>query len=438
MGTFDWTKPKPLLPLDKYIVGHARTYSSELIITDSAAGATAYACGSKTYNQAIGVHPDGSACASFVEAAKMSGLRVGVVTNTRVTHATPASFISHCGDRNLEYNIANQEARNVTYDLLFGGGKQYFDSRRPDGQDLIAHMQSKGFNFYQTNAEMQSARLPALGLFADSHLDYEIDRKLNASSTQPSHSAMVKKALELLSATTENFVLIIESGKIDLSSHNNDAAAHYWEVHEYQNTIKVIEDFLVGRRDTAVIATSDHSTGGISTGANLRNMSYPPYTWHPSVILRVNASVENMANQIIAGADLETVYRTATGLDLANDYPSQYSLLLETPPSTGNPYTNYLSDAVNAKALIGWTSMGHTGVDVNVYQFGNRIHQITGVLDNTFIGQIVVKEFDLEKQMQDLAEKYSGWYPDLISESDRVLLQQEYMEHHHLQYLTHD
>jgi alkaline phosphatase len=152
----------------------------------------------------------------------MSGLRVGVVTNTRVTHATPASFISHCGDRNLEYNIANQEARNVTYDLLFGGGKQYFDSRRPDGQDLIAHMQSKGFNFYQTNAEMQSARLPALGLFADSHLDYEIDRKLNASSTQPSHSAMVKKALELLSATTENFVLIIESGKIDLSSHNND------------------------------------------------------------------------------------------------------------------------------------------------------------------------------------------------------------------------
>ena len=94
MRTFNSSNPTPLLPLDAYLRGIARTYSSNFVVTDSAAGATAYSCALKAYNGAIGVRPDGSACATFMEAAKSLDYTTGIVTNTRVTHATPGFFSS--------------------------------------------------------------------------------------------------------------------------------------------------------------------------------------------------------------------------------------------------------------------------------------------------------------------------------------------------------
>ena len=74
MGLFNYLDPKPLLPLDKYLVGHARTYSANYVITDSAAGATAYSCGLRTDNNEVAIRPapDNTACATFLEAAKQT------------------------------------------------------------------------------------------------------------------------------------------------------------------------------------------------------------------------------------------------------------------------------------------------------------------------------------------------------------------------------
>ena len=146
----------------------------------------------------------------------------------------------------------------------------------------------------------------------------QVDLQLDKASSQPTLSEMTTRALELVSNTDKPFILFVEAGKIDLSAHSNDAAAHYWEVHEYQNTIEVIENFLAqreaeGKSDTAVITTSDHSTGGISTGRSFNNDTYPPYTWFPDVILRVNCSMERIATRQMAGEKLEDVYMECTG-----------------------------------------------------------------------------------------------------------------------------
>ncbi|RKO88662.1 alkaline-phosphatase-like protein, partial [Blyttiomyces helicus] len=90
------------LPLDTILVGSSRTRSSSSLVTDSAAGATAFSCGVKTYNGAIGVFPDGRPCGTVLEAAKAIGYHTGLVATSRITHATPASFASHVSSRGDE------------------------------------------------------------------------------------------------------------------------------------------------------------------------------------------------------------------------------------------------------------------------------------------------------------------------------------------------
>jgi alkaline phosphatase len=416
MRTFNSSDPMPLLPLDHYLRGTARTYASDVIITDSAAGATAYSCALKTYNGAIGVRPDGSACATFLEAAHSLDYTTGIVTNTRVTHATPGAFSSHVSSRNQEYDIAEAQAKNSSFDLLFGGGRYLFDERT-DGQNLIQYMTDQGFHYVDNGDDLDSiTELPALGLFARSHLSYEIDRLNDPTDTTPSLSVMVTKALNLLSQSGKPFVLVIEAGRIDHAGHDNDAATHYHEINEYMNTIEVIEDFVSDRDDTAVVTTSDHATGGISTGANKRVGEnppvYPEYTWYPEVLLRQNVSIEVLAAAIVQGADLRGTYLQATGLDL-DDYPLQYAFLNASTPSSALEYTSALSDAINAAALIGWTTMSHTGIDVNVYQFGARMEEIIGVMENTFVAEAVISAYGLQGAMDKINLEYAGWVPPL-------------------------
>lgn len=77
MGTFNSSDPKPLLPIDKYLIGHVRTYSADMVITDSASAATSYSCQQLTYNEAVAVLDNGNACATLLEAAKRSGFVTG-------------------------------------------------------------------------------------------------------------------------------------------------------------------------------------------------------------------------------------------------------------------------------------------------------------------------------------------------------------------------
>jgi alkaline phosphatase len=136
-----------VLVLDRYLIGSSRTRSSSSLVTDSAAGATAFSCGEKSYNGAISVLPDHTACGTVLEAAKRAGYMTGLVVTTSLTDATPACFASHVNIRTEEDLIAQQEVGEHplgrVVDLMFGGGRCHFlpnttnGSCRGDDLDVI-------------------------------------------------------------------------------------------------------------------------------------------------------------------------------------------------------------------------------------------------------------------------------------------------------------
>ena len=127
-----------------------------------------------------------------------------------------------------------------------------------------------------------------IGLFANQHLDYEVDRIQQNPKTQPSLSEMTAKALELLQAADEPFFLLVEGARIDMAGHNHDAYAHYLEIEEYQETVKLVKQFVSEEPNTYVVSVADHATGGITIGLALANGTYQdPYMWYPNNLLNL-------------------------------------------------------------------------------------------------------------------------------------------------------
>lgn len=219
------------LTLDKHFWGSSRTRSSSSLVTDSAAGATAFSCGKKSYNGAIAVLPDHSPCGTVLEAAKRAGYMTGLVVTTDITDATPACFSSHVGMRLEEGSIALQQigkgALNRTVDLMFGGGRCHFlpnsqtGSCREDNVDVVKIAKEEfGWNYINDRASFdefwegkKEVPLPMMGLFADHDIPFELDRR-NMNNVYPSLSEMAKTALRTLEKATEGsdkgFFLMIE------------------------------------------------------------------------------------------------------------------------------------------------------------------------------------------------------------------------------------
>src|SRR6201999_2727500 len=140
--------------LDKHHIGNSRTRSSSSLVTDSAAGATAFSCGFKSYNGAISVLPDHTPCGTVLEAAKKAGYMTGLVVTTRITDATPACFAAHVNMRSEEDLIARQLIGEYplgrVVDLIIGGGRCHFlpnttdGSCRADDLDIVAKAKDAG------------------------------------------------------------------------------------------------------------------------------------------------------------------------------------------------------------------------------------------------------------------------------------------------------
>jgi len=221
------------LAFDDYHVGSLMTKSANNLVTDSAAAGTAFACGANTNNGIIGYDEDIEICPTVLEGAKAKGYRTGLVTTTRITHATPAAFSSHVYDRNLESDVAVMQLGEYVLgpqvDLLWGGGRSFFtpasaNGSRTDERDLVQEAKEKGWNVALNKEEFDAfgkdgkvkrsrigvgenwAQLPSLGLFADSHLDYEIDRD---AEEQPSLAEMAIGALNALDGDDEPFFLMV-------------------------------------------------------------------------------------------------------------------------------------------------------------------------------------------------------------------------------------
>jgi alkaline phosphatase len=372
------------LVLDSHLIGQSRTRSSSSLVTDSAAGATAFSCGKKSYNGAISVLPDFSPCGTVLEAAKRAGYMTGLVVTTRITDATPAVFASHVNMRSEEDRIAEQMIGQGplghVVDLMLGGGRCHFlpnstaGSCRADGNDVIATAKRSGYRYAETRADFdklkmgQAASFPLLGLFAPTDIPYEIDRR-NQNDIFPSLDELARTALVALSAATKNsdkgFFLMIEGSRIDHAGHANDPAAQVHEVLAYDKAFASVIDFL--EKDSTpglMVATSDHETGGLAVARQLHE-TYPEYLWLPDALVNATASAEKLAvdyysHRINKGAaDLDAFVRKQVkeGLGILDASDAEISLLLDKPALVSWNF----ADMISRRAQTGWSTHGHSG-----------------------------------------------------------------------------
>ncbi|MFO7894862.1 MAG: alkaline phosphatase [Longimicrobiales bacterium] len=243
------------------VVGLVGTASASSRITDSAAGATAFASGVKTYNGAIGVDTDTAVVETVLERAAARGKATGLVATSSITHATPAAFATHVPSRNLYYAIAAQLAE-ADVDVMLGGGRAFFDPAvRPDSADLLAALARRA-----TVAD-STAALTALDLS-------RVDRLVGFIATEhppaaarrtPSLGAMTEMALKVLERDTDGFFLMVEGSQIDWRGHDNAPLAELLpELQDFNGAILAALAFQERRPNTLVVVIADHETGGLA------------------------------------------------------------------------------------------------------------------------------------------------------------------------------
>lgn len=244
------------------VTGIVKTQSTNSLITDSAAGATAYSCGMKTNNGMIAFLPDESHCKTLLELAEERGLSTGLVATSTITHATPASFAAHVKSRGNQVGIAEQYV-NSGVEVFLGGGREFFipqdmeGSSRKDDRNLIEEFENNGYEYVSTADEMKNSKTDKiLGLFANSGME-SIDRT-------PTLAEMASTALSKLETNPNGFFLMVEGSQIDWAGHSNNAEYAIREVKDFDDAVKVALDFAVKDGETLVVLTADHETGGMT------------------------------------------------------------------------------------------------------------------------------------------------------------------------------
>ena len=376
------------LALDGILTGSVSTASTDSRVTDSAAGATAYACGIKTVNGAIAVDPRGAPCRTVLEAAHDAGFATGLVATSRITHATPAGFASHVPSRADESAIAAQMT-GAGLDVMIGGGARFFlptaaGGSRADGRDLTQELSAHGVTVATDRAGFDALRAaPAVALLASDHMAYDIDRadppRGNGAPGQPALAEMAVKALDLLAATpaaqAHGFFLMVEGSRIDHAGHGNDAAAHVRDILAYDATIAAVLDWA--RRDgtTLVVSTADHETGGLTLGRD------GVYAYDPAPLLAVTMSSEGLRDRLAApGADPAALVRAALGTDTLSTRETEIVAATDDP-------TAAFCDIEARRAGVAWTTTGHTAVDVGLYADGPGADLFRGNMGNDAVGR---------------------------------------------------
>lgn len=237
-------------------VGLIKTSSYDNIITDSAAGATAFATGKKTYNGAIGVDGDTTAVETIFEIAGNGKYATGLIGTSSITHATPASFYAHQPSRSLDEAIA-KDMLKAPVDLFIGGGEDFF-TKREDGLNLVDSLEERGFKFYDEIDEISSPYEDKIAAFIAAKQPESI-----LKGRKDILPRATKKALEYFSEK-DNFFLQIEGSQIDWAGHGNDSDGIISEMIDFDQAIGEVLEFAKKDGNTLVIVTADHETGGYS------------------------------------------------------------------------------------------------------------------------------------------------------------------------------
>lgn len=252
-------------------------------ITDSAAAATAMATGRKVFNGVLSVAlpGDGAPLKTVLEQAAAVGKRTGIVTTSYLTDATPAAFAAHVKDRDMHREIAVDFLKTSRPDVMLGGAskKKKVPLTQEDGK-------AAGYRVVRDREGLRAAVKegggPLLGLFGSGPMCYEYDFVVTTRKDYdqlPHLSEMTTAALDLLGREPKGFFLMVEGACIDKASHQNQLERAVYETLEFDKAVQKAAQWAATRKDTLLIVTADHETGGLNTLKNNGKGRMPDVKW---------------------------------------------------------------------------------------------------------------------------------------------------------------
>ncbi|MDR3161032.1 MAG: alkaline phosphatase [Spirochaetaceae bacterium] len=407
------------------VSGLTTTYDAGTFITDSASAVTAIATGNKTLSGVINMDPAKKVSyKTIAEYAHETGMKVGVVSSVTLDHATPAGFFAKVPSRSNYYDIEVQMVESG-FEYFAGGGLLQPTGKNKDQRDVLQLARDRGYTYVNSKDAFDALKSGADKVIAinaklqdSGSLPYEVDRKTGDLSL----ADYTRKGIELLQDNPQGFFMMIEGGKIDWACHANDAGAAIHDVLALDNAIKAAVEFAQAHpRDTLIVVTGDHETGGMTIG--FAGTQYD--TFFDKVALQRRSFIafndevltpykKNTPKAQAKLADLIPAIRDSFGLDYNNlskfqqeqlEFAFQRSMGDEIERAVTEdqyllyggyePLTVKITQIMNQTAGIGWTSYAHTGVPVSTFAMGVHQELFSGYYDNTDIFKKIASAMNL-------------------------------------------
>lgn len=401
---------KPLNFTQFPVVNVATTYSKYNSVTCSAAAGTALATGSKTKNGTIGMdslHKE--PLYSVAVKAKNAGKKVGITTSVSVDHATPAAFYAHQPNRSMYYEIGT-DLPKTGFDFYAGAGfLQPNNKKDSTAVNLFELYDREGYTLIRGMEEyVNRAGEAAKVIFIQKEgsdkgsLPYAIDRQEGDLTL----AQITENAIQFLTRNNDNgFFLMVEGGKIDWACHSNDAATVFNEVVDMAEAIQKALDFYNQHPDeTLIVVTADHETGGIVLGTgkyalNLQALQYQKLS--KEELTKAIQELGKAKNNRVSWEEVKNLLSEKLGFwkEVQLNEEQQARLKKAYASTLGSKNAKMEKDLyaensqlaseairiLDAIAMVGWTSGGHSAGLVPVYAIGAGSQLFSGKLDNTDI-----------------------------------------------------
>lgn len=407
---------EPLLFTSFPVGTMASTFSTTNSVTDSAAAGTALSTGEKTYNSAIGMDEQKQPLQTVAEKAKKAGKRVGIATSVSVDHATPAAFYAHQPNRSMYYEIAT-DLPKAGFDFYAGAGflKPNTTADKKEAPSIFplfeeaGYTLARGYNDFKAKAAQAQKMILIQEEGANvSCLPYAIDRK----ESDLTLAQITESAIEFLTKdNNKGFFLMVEGGKIDWACHANDAATVFNEIMDMDQAIKVAYEFYKKHpKETLIVVTADHETGGIAlgTGKYELNLKMLQYQENSEDVLSTQISeLRKAKSNQVSWEDMKSFLADKMGFwkevpvtweqekKLRDEYEKSFVKhkveFEENLYSKNEPMAARAKEVMNEIAMVGWASGSHSAGYVPVFAIGAGSQLFGGKIDNTEIAKRIAK-----------------------------------------------
>jgi alkaline phosphatase len=321
-------------------------------------------------------------------------------------------------------------------DVVFGGGKRHLlpeevGGKRKDGENLLEVLLNRGYQWVETRDEMLAQTSGKVwGLFADSHMEPDIDR-WEFAREQPSLAEMTAKAIDLLSQDQDGFFLMVEGSQVDWAGHANDPIYMVTDFLAFDEAVQVALDFAKKDKHTLVLAFPDHNTGALSIGSGHTPIAYTDTNLDdvlaPLREMKItSAGLVKKIGEDASDANIMANIAQWWGIQATDEDLAEIRARVDVEGGDRLSLGYAIAETISKNhTLFGWTTHGHTGEDVPLWSYGPN--RPVGLYDNTGLAGITADalRFSLQEMNRrlfvDVAEVFPDYELDLTGPENPVL-----------------